>query len=169
MVNWEMLSVFVVVFAFVTILAFWAARWRPGDLSRLQEWGLAGRRFGTVVSWFLLGGDIYTAYSFIAVPGLIFSSGALGFFAVPYLAIIYPLVFLLLPRFWTVARHRGYLTPADFVRDRFDSSGLALLVAITGILATMPYIALQIYGIEVSLAQMGVPLEISLLIAFAIP
>jgi len=63
-----------------------------------------------------------------------------------------------------VARHRGYVTPADFVRDRFDSSALA----ITGILATMPYIALQIYGIEVSIAQMGVPIEISLIIAFAI-
>ncbi|HVB74606.1 MAG TPA: sodium:solute symporter, partial [Ktedonobacteraceae bacterium] len=69
-----------------------------------------------------------------------------------------------MPKFWTVARHRGYVTPADFVRDRFDSSALA----ITGILATMPYIALQIYGIEVSIAQMGVPIEISLIIAFAI-
>lgn len=168
MVNWEMLSVFVVVFAFVTVLAFWAARWRPGDLSRLQEWGLAGRRFGTVVSWFLLGGDIYTAYSFIAVPGLIFASGALGFFAVPYVILAYPLMFIVLPKFWTVARHRGYVTPADFVRDRFDSSSLALLVAVTGILATMPYIALQMYGIEVVIAQMGIPIDISLIVAFAI-
>ena len=168
MVNREMLTVFIVVFISVTVLAFWAARWRPGDLNRLQEWGLAGRRFGTIVSWFLLGGDVYTAYSFIAVPGLVFASGALGFFAVPYLVIIYPLVFIVLPKFWTVARHRGYVTPADFVRERFDSSILSLLVAITGIIATMPYIALQIYGIEVSIAQMGIPIEISLIIAFGI-
>lgn len=168
MVDWEMLSVFIVVFAAVTILAFGAARWQPGDLSRLQEWGLAGRRFGTIASWFLLGGDIYTAYSFIAVPGLVFASGALGFFSIPYLIMAYPLAFIVLPRFWSVARHRGYVTPADFVRERFGSSTLALAVAITGILATMPYIALQIFGIEVSLAQMGVPIEISLIVAFAI-
>src|SRR6266566_1137750 len=168
MVNWEMLSVFVVVFAFVTVLAFWAARWRPGDLSRLQEWGLAGRRFGTTVSWFLLGGDIYTAYSFVAVPALIYSKGALGFFAVPYLALAFPIMYPFLTRFWTIARHRGYLTPADFVRERFDSSGLALLVAVTGILATMPYLALQMYGIEVVIAQMGIPIDISLIVAFAI-
>src|SRR5579863_4353381 len=165
-INWEALSVFIVVFGAVTLLGFFAARFRPGDLNRLQEWGLAGRRFGTIMSWFLIGGDTYTAYSFIAVPGLIFNEGALGFFAVPYLIIIYPLVFLILPKFWTVARHRGYVTPADFVRERFDSSILALLVAITGIMATMPYIALQIYGMEVSIAQMGVPIEISLFIAF---
>src|SRR5579872_4317377 len=168
MINWEMLGVFIVVFTVVSILAFRAARFRPGDLNRLQEWGLAGRRFGTILSWFLIGGDTYTAYSFIAVPGLIFSEGALGFFAVPYLIIIYPLVFLILPKFWTVARHRGYVTPADFVRERFDSRTLALFVALTGILATMPYISLQIYGIEVSIAQMGVPIEVSLFIAFLV-
>jgi SSS family solute:Na+ symporter len=168
MINWEMLSVFIAVFTAVSILAFRAARWRPGDLNRLQEWGLAGRRFGTIASWFLLGGDVYTAYSFIAVPGLVFASGALGFFAVPYLILVYPLAFIVLPRFWSVARHRGYVTPADFVRERFGSSSLALAVAITGILATMPYIALQIFGIEVSLAQMGVPIEISLIIAFTV-
>ncbi|HLI71925.1 MAG TPA: sodium:solute symporter [Ktedonobacteraceae bacterium] len=168
MVNWEMLSVFIIVFTAVSILAFRAAHWRPGDLNRLQEWGLAGRRFGTITSWFLLGGDVYTAYSLIAVPGLVFASGALGFFAIPYLILVYPLAFIVLPRFWSVARHRGYVTPADFVRERFGSSSLALAVAITGILATMPYIALQIFGIEVSLAQMGVPIEISLVVAFAI-
>jgi solute:Na+ symporter, SSS family len=167
MINWEMLTVFIAVFIAVTILAFRAAHWRPGDLNRLQEWGLAGRRFGSITSWFLLGGDVYTAYSFIAVPGLVFASGALGFFSIPYLVLVYPLAFVVLPRFWSVARHRGYVTPADFVRERFDST-LALVVAITGILATMPYIALQIFGIEVSLAQMGVPIEISLIIAFAI-
>lgn len=167
-INWEALSVFIVVFGAATLLGFFAARFRPGDLNRLQEWGLAGRRFGTILSWFLIGGDTYTAYSFIAVPGLIFSEGALGFFAVPYLIIIYPLVFLILPKFWTVARHRGYVTPADFVRERFDSRTLALFVALTGILATMPYISLQIYGIEVSIAQMGVPIEVSLFIAFLV-
>ena len=61
MINWEMLSVFIVVFVAASALAFGAARWRPGDLNRLQEWGLAGRRFGTITSWFLLGGDLYTA------------------------------------------------------------------------------------------------------------
>jgi SSS family solute:Na+ symporter len=167
MMNWEMLSVFIVVFVGVTILAFWAARWRQGDLNRLQEWGLAGRRFGTIVTWCLLGGDIYTAYTLIALPGFVFAVGALGFYAIPYATLAYVVFFLLMPKFWTVARHCGYVTPADFVRERFDSPALALLVAITGILAVMPYIALQMYGMEVVIAQMGVPVEISLLIAFA--
>ncbi len=168
MINVVALIVFIVFFALVTVLGFLAARWRRGDLTQLNEWGLAGRRFGTVISWFLLGGDLYTAYTFVAVPGLMFNSGATGFFAVPYTIIAYPLVYLMMPRFWSVAKKHGYITASDFVRHRFGSSGLALAVAFTGILATMPYIALQMFGIEVSIAQMGIPVEISLIIAFII-
>lgn len=167
-VDWVALIVFIVLFAFVTILGFVAARWRRGDLDLLHEWGLAGGRFGTVVSWFLLGGDLYTAYTFIAVPALLYGKGAIGFFAVPYTIIVYPIVLVVMPRFWTVARAHRYVTPADFVRGRFDSSWLALAIALTGILATMPYIALQMYGIEVSIAQMGINVELSLVIAFLI-
>src|SRR5689334_10298823 len=113
MINWQILSVFIAVFVFATVLGFWAVKWHPGDLNRLQEWGLAGRRFGTIVSWFLLGGDIYTAYTFIALPGLAFATGALSFYSVPATILIYPFIFLIVSRFWVVARHRGYVTPAD--------------------------------------------------------
>src|SRR5689334_16437396 len=127
------LIVFIVLFAVVTGMGFVAARWRRGDLAVLDEWGLAGRRFGGVVTWFLLGGDLYTAYTFIAVPALVFGSGAIGFFAVPYTIIVYPFVFLVMPRLWSVCHKRGYVTASDFVRGRYDSSGLALAVAFTGI------------------------------------
>jgi solute:Na+ symporter, SSS family len=95
--SWLTVTVFSVIFLSITALGFAAARWRPGDLARLAEWGVAGRRFGSVISWFLLGGDVYTTYTFIAVPALIFSTGAIGFFAVPYTILAYPLMFLLLP------------------------------------------------------------------------
>ncbi|HET9142469.1 MAG TPA: sodium:solute symporter [Actinophytocola sp.] len=137
-------------------MGFVAARWQRGDtLDHLDEWGLGGRRFGSWVSWFLIGGDLYTAYTFVAVPALMFSAGATGFFALPYTVIVYPLVFLPLLRLWSVSRVHGYVTPADFVRGRHGSTLLALLVAITGIVATMPYIALQLVGLEAVLRTMG--------------
>src|SRR3954453_5834154 len=122
------LVIFTALFLLVTGLGFVAARWRRGDLSKLDEWGLGGRRFGTVVTWFLLGGDLYTAYTFIAVPALVFGVGAVGFFALPYTILIYPLAFLALPRLWSVAHRKGYVTPADFVRGRFGSRSLATAI-----------------------------------------
>lgn len=166
--DWTALGVFIALFLIVSVIGFVAANWRRGDLGLLHEWGLGGSRFGTVITWFLLGGDLYTAYTFIAVPGLVSGKGAIGFFAMPYTIIVYPLVFLLMPRLWAVARKHGYITASDFVRGRFGSQWLALAVAFTGILATLPYIALQLFGIEVSIAQMGINPEIALTVAFII-
>jgi len=147
----------VTAFVLVTCAGFAAARWRPAeDPMRLSEWGLGGRRFGTFVSWFLLGGDVYTAYTFIAVPALVYATGAAGFYALSYTIMVFPIVFVFAPRLWSVARARGYVSPGEFVRGRHGSQGLGLAVAATGILATMPYIALQLVGIESVLTVMGI-------------
>lgn len=154
--HWTELVVFTLLFALVTVLGFYAARWKAGStLDHLDEWGLGGRKFGSWVTWFLIGGDLYTAYTFVAVPALMFGAGAMGFFALPYTVLVYPLVFLPLLRMWSVSRVHGYVTPADFVQGRYGSATLALLVAITGIVATMPYIALQLAGLEAVLRTMG--------------
>jgi solute:Na+ symporter, SSS family len=168
-VNVVELTIVIVFFLLVTVLGFVAARWRRAEnLMHLDEWGLGGRSFGSWITWFLLGGDLYTAYTFVAVPALMFGAGAAGFFAVPYTVVIYPLVFLVVIRLWSVSHVRGFVTPADFVRSRFDSPGMALLVALTGIVATMPYIALQLVGIEAILKAMGVEGELPLIVAFII-
>lgn len=156
-VNVTALVVFLLFFAGVTVMGFLASRWRrPENALHLDEWGLGGRSFGTWITWFLLGGDLYTAYTFIAVPAAVYATGASGFFAVPYTIIAYPLVFAFLPRLWSVARVHGYVTPADFIRGRYGSRALSLAVAVTGILATMPYIALQLVGIQAVLDVLGV-------------
>ncbi len=115
-------SVFLFFFLLVTVLGFAAARWRRAKaLDNLDEWGLGGRGFGTFIAWFLIGGDLYTAYTFVAVPALLYAGSAIGFFAVPYTIVVYPLIFLFLPRLWSVSHRHGYVTPADFVAGRYDS------------------------------------------------
>ncbi|HUD86761.1 MAG TPA: sodium:solute symporter [Xanthobacteraceae bacterium] len=172
-INWTALIIFVVLFGFITWLGFAAAQWRKGDLDLLHEWGLGGRRFGTVITWFLVGGDLYTAYTFIAVPALAFGAGAIAFFAVPYTVMIYPILFLAFPRLWNVCHKHNYITPADFVRGRFGNRWLALAITLAGIVATMPYIALQLVGLQVVIGAMGVAgtgyvADLPLIIAFII-
>ncbi|HET9655529.1 MAG TPA: sodium:solute symporter [Kineosporiaceae bacterium] len=127
----------------------------PGG--ELAEWALAGRGFGALRSWFLLGGSVFTAYTFIAVPALVYGVGGLGFFAVPYTIIVFQLAYLLLPWLHRAAVVHGWVTPADAVRDRYGSPSLSLAVALTGILATMPYVALQLLGLSALLTVLGVP------------
>ena len=174
MIQWVELVVFALLFGVVSVMGFLASRWRRAEsLEHLDEWGLGGRKFGAWITWFLIGGDIYTAYTFVAVPALLFGAGAVGFYAMSYTLVLYPLVFLPVLRMWSVSRVHGYVTPADFVRARYDSPLLALLVAITGLVATMPYIALQLVGMEAVLRTMGlngtgIAGHLPLLVAFVI-
>lgn len=151
------LAVLTALFLLVTVMGFLATRWRrPTSMESLDEWGLGGRSFGTWITWFLLGGDLYTAYTFVAVPAAMFAAGAVsGFFAVPYTIVLYPIIFVFMARLWSVSHRHGYVTTADFVRGRFGSRGLSLAVAVTGFLATMPYIALQLVGIQAVLEVVG--------------
>lgn len=155
------LATFIILFAIFTFLGFYGAKWRKGDLSRLDEWGLGGRRLGWLIVWFLLGADLFTAYTFIAVPSAFLAKGAIYWFAVPYVAWGFGVALLTMPRLWIVAKNKGYVTAADFVKDRFNSKSLAIAVALTGVVAELPYIALQIVGMEAVLAVLLIGLGIS--------
>src|SRR3954469_16251199 len=170
-INWTALSVFIFFFALVTVIGFAASRWQRGKSSKgahLDEWGLGGRNFGPWITWFLVGGDFYTAYTVIAVPALVFAVGAYGFFALPYTILVYPIVFVIMPRLWKEAQRHGHVTAADVVYGRHGSRALEAAVALTGLVATMPYIALQLIGMEVVIKALGLTGELPLLAAFVI-
>ncbi|RDV00737.1 monocarboxylate uptake permease MctP [Trinickia dinghuensis] len=167
-INTTALTIFIAFFALITVMGFVAARWKRGDLSQLHEWGLGGRQFGTVISWFLVGGDFYTAYTVIAVPALVYSVGAYGFFALPYTIIVYPFVFAVMPKLWEACKRGDHITAADYVQGVFGGKWLPAAIAVTGIVATMPYIALQLVGMQVVIKSLGIGGELPLIIAFVI-
>jgi solute:Na+ symporter, SSS family len=170
-INWTALAVFVFFFLLVTVMGFAASKWQSGGAHKgahLDEWGLGGRNFGAWITWFLVGGDFYTAYTVIAVPALVYAVGAYGFFALPYTIIVYPIVFMIMPKLWQAAHKAGHVTAADVVFGRYRSRPLESAIALTGVVATMPYIALQLVGMQVTIKALGLTGEIPLAAAFAI-
>ncbi len=146
--------VFVALFIVFAFLGFFGRRFRKGDETILSEWSLAGRKLGVFLTWFLIGADLYTAYTFVAVPSGLFAKGALFFFAVPYVAITFAIAMVTMPKLWIVSRKKGYITASDFIQDTFSSKTLGLLIALTGIVAELPYVALQIIGMKAVLTVM---------------
>jgi solute:Na+ symporter, SSS family len=168
-INGVALGIFIFFFILVTVMGFIAAYWRkPETLAHIDEWGLGGRNFGPWITWFLVGGDFYTAYTVIAVPALVFTVGAYGFFALPYTIIVYPFVFMVMPRLWTRAKELGYVTAGDVVHGQYESRSLELAVAVTGVVATMPYIALQLVGMTTVFKALGLHGELPLAAAFIV-
>src|SRR5258706_16237098 len=128
-IDWIALTIFLFLFALVAVMGFFPARGKSGPVSaHLDEWGLGGPQFGTWITWFLVGGDFYTAYTVIAVPALVYAVGAYGFFALPYTIIVYPFVFAVMPVLWKAARAKGHVTAADVVHGIYNSRGLELAV-----------------------------------------
>ena len=175
--NIVILSVFISLFVLFVAIGFGSSRFRRGDMSDLGEWALAGRKLGGYLAWFLVGGDLYTAYTFIAIPEALYVKGAVYFFAVPYVGMTFGVALLTMPRLWKMAKKKNYVTAVDMVQDKFNSKSLAVIIALTGIVAELPYIALQIYGMQAVLTVMIGQLvtsnaasitEISLIIAFII-
>ena len=152
--NYVVLSVFISLFVLFVALGFWSSRFRKGDMTDLGEWALAGRRLGTYLAWFLVGADLYTAYTFIAIPEFVYASGALYFYAVPYVGMTFGIALITMPRLWKISKGKNYVTAVDMIHDKFNSRTLALLIALTGIAAELPYIALQIYGMQAVLTVM---------------
>ena len=166
---------FLGLFALFIVLGFYGKYWRRGNLNDIHEWSLAGRKLGTTLVFFLLGADIYTAYTFVAIPSGVFAKGSLYFFAIPYVALAFGVALVTMPRLWALSKEKGYITASDFIKDRFGSKTLAVLIAITGIVSLLPYIALQIVGMQSVLIVLlsGITnshtvQEISLLVAFVI-
>ena len=173
MINDATFVVFIALFIVFIAIGFLGKRFRKGDLSKIEEWSLGGRNMGTILVWFLVGADLFTAYTFIAVPSSMFKIGALYYFAVPYVSITFAIAMLTMPRLWRYSKKRGYITAADFIKDKFNSRSLAVLIAVTGIVAELPYIALQVVGIQAVLTSMllgtaniGLISAVAILLAF---
>lgn len=170
--------VFIALFVVFVALGFGASRWRRGDLNDLSEWALAGRKLGTYLAWFLVGADLYTAYTFIAVPSAELAKGSIYMFATPYVMATFAVALIAMTTLWKLSREKNYVTAVDFVKDKYKSRTLAVVIAATGIVAELPYIALQIVGMKAVLTVMLLPYfsgstlvdvgEIALIISFVI-
>jgi solute:Na+ symporter, SSS family len=164
---------FVGLFLLFIFLGFYGKYWRRGNLNDTHEWSLAGRKLGTTLVFFLIGADIYTAYAFVALPSGIFAKGS--FYFLTYAAVAFGVALVTMPRLLALSKEKGYITASDFIKDRFGSTTLAVLIAITGIVSLLPYIALQIIGMQSVLIVMlsgttnpQIVEEIALIVAFAV-
>ncbi len=145
-VGSSILVPFVALFVLFIILGFYGKYWRRGNLNEIYEWSLAGRKLGTTIVFFLIGADIYTSYAFIALPSGVFAKGA--FYFLVYAAVTFGVALVTMPRLLALSKEKGYITAADFIKDRFASTTLSILIAITGIVSLLPYVALQIVGMQ---------------------
>ena len=116
---------------------------------------VGGRSFGTIFLWVLLAGEIYTTFTFLGIAGLSYSAGAPAFYVIAYGACAYAIGYFLTPAMWRVAKESNLLTGPDFFETRYNSRALGVATAILYFVMVVPYVALQLSGLQILLRIAG--------------
>lgn len=120
---------------------------RIGKSMDLEQWTIGRRGFGTAIVFLLMAGEIYTTFTFLGASGYAYGRGAPALYILGYGALAYALGYWLLPPIWRYAKAHALITQADFFAHRFRSRGLGIAVGLLGVLAMLPYLALQLEGL----------------------
>ena len=150
--NW--IALLIILFIIVGTIGFGIFGVRRIKMSPSQ-FILGGRSFGVIFLWLLSAGEVYTSFTFLGAAGWAYSRGAPAFYILCYLTVACITLFFYMPPIWRIARRKGLLTSADYFADRYQSPALGFLTALVGVVFLIPYITLQLTGIQILLQIAG--------------
>lgn len=165
--NTALLIIFGVI-VFSSFLGVYAGKNLKMDL---ENWTVGGRRFGILLIWLLMAGEIYTTFTFLGASGWAYSKGAPSFYILIYGALAYTLSFFILPKIWRIGKKHGLHTQPDYFIHRYNSRWLGILVALIGVFSIVPYLQLQLQGLGfiVKVASNGkIPSGTAIFISFVL-
>lgn len=169
MQDWMIVTSIAVTYLLIILIVGLSAR--RGQSSSLVGYAAGGRNLGLIVLFFILGAEIFSAFTFLGGPGAAYSSGAPALYILAYLSFALVLWWVLGPKIARLGRKRGYLTQADLISDRFSSKSISAIIAVVSVIAFVPYLTIQITGAGLlfNFATYGrVPFWLGALVAFGI-
>jgi len=118
------------------------------DLSHLL---VGGRSLGGLLLWVLMAGENYTSYTFLGAAGWAYGKGICVFYVFASYTITCILSFFVFPPLWRSGRAHGLMTNADYFGQIYKSRWLSVVVGLVGIFSLVPFVALQLAGIQILL------------------
>jgi len=110
----------------------------------LQDFYLGGRGFGFVILLLTLYATQYSGNTFFGVAGATYRLGFGWLIAVHYMLAIIVFYLAFAPKLHTLSRSQGYVTPADFLEDRYASRAISLIGSVVMIIALNNYLLAQL-------------------------
>ncbi|GAB3267177.1 sodium:solute symporter family protein [Arthrobacter pigmenti] len=156
---------YLVIALFVGILA------GKGRKASVTEFAVAGRTLGFVVTACLMGGAVFSAFSFLGAPGWAFDRGAPAYYIIVYTAFGILPWYILGPKIGKIGRKLNLYTLSGFLFARFRNKTIPILIAIIALLAFIQYLATQMKGMAYVFNIMtdgAIPFWLGALIAYGI-
>lgn len=170
MPHWQIALVIMIVYLVVCLLVgIFAGRGR--DSSSLDEFAVAGRGLGLLVMWFLMGGAVFSAFSFLGAPGWAYSRGAPALYIITYTAFAILPWYIIGPKIGKIGKKNNLYTVSAFLKGRFNSPWLAIVVGMIALLASIQYLATQMSGMAIIfniMTEGRMPIWLGALISYGI-
>lgn len=161
-------AIFVIFMVLTLILGLRAAQ---GEKLNLAEWSIGGRKLGALFIWFLMGGEIYTSFSYLGTAGWGYAYGVPIYYQFANLACGYALGYFVGPLLWNYARKYDLISVSDIAAHRFRSRFMGICTAIIATVFLLPYIQLQLTGIGAVLtviSEENISTTVAYVIAFVV-
>ena len=141
----------------VIVCIYWAIKAGRGRNENMEEWALGGRGMGAVLTFFLLAGEFFTAFTLTGLVGLAYNSGIATLYIMSYISIASIIGYFLLPKIRRYSKKHKLISQGGFFEKKYKSPFLGKLVTIVGAIAIIPLIvmALKGMGLIVSVASYG--------------
>jgi SSS family solute:Na+ symporter len=153
---WQQLGI---ILAYLMITLIVGVIFRKRASANKIEFFLAGRGVGRLLLFFTMAATNFSAFTIFGLSGAGYRIGyafypvmgfGTGFMALSFLLIGKPIL--------SLSKDRGYITPSDYIADRYKAPWLKQLFSAVMIVFTLPYIAIQAIASGKSLNTLiGIP------------
>ena len=124
------------------LVGWWGYRARRED--SLKDFYLAGSGFGFTVLVLTLYATQYSGNTLFGFTGKTYRIGYAWTMSVHFMTAVIVFYLLLAPKLQARARARGFITPADYLQDRFAYAPLSVLASVVMIVALSNYLLAQL-------------------------
>ncbi len=155
----------------VLAFAIGVAAGRGRSFFSVSEYAVADRGLGLIVMWFLMGGAVFSAFSFLGGPGWAFERGAASFYILAYTCIGILPWYVMGPKTGRIGAKFDFVTMGDLLGARYQSRALAIIAGIVAVLAFIQYLTLQIKGmayVAEVMTEGAIPFWFGALLAYGI-
>ncbi|MEK5391383.1 sodium:solute symporter family protein [Margalitia sp. FSL K6-0131] len=170
MPGWQIALIMMIAYLVIAlIVGVMAGKGRDG--SSLDEFAVAGGKLSLFVMWFLMGGAVFSAFSFLGAPGWAYSKGAPALYIIAYTAFAILPWFIIGPKVRKIGKRDRLFTISGFLKGRFNSPLLAVLIGLIALFASVQYLATQMTGMAVIFDVMTegrIPFWLGALISYGI-
>lgn len=170
MPNWQIALIMMIAYLVIAlIVGVMAGRGRDGG--SLDEFAVAGGGLGLFVMWFLMGGAVFSAFSFLGAPGWAYSKGAPALYIIAYTAFAILPWYIIGPKIGKIGKRDNLYTISSFLKGRYNSPAIAILVGVIALFASVQYLATQMSGMALIfdvMTQGRIPFWLGALISYGI-